>query len=64
MDTSCIKPDGEHCEHPPEKHIEPHPIRGGYWCPGCWDGKSLIGPECHKYNPHILTMAGWLPVGA
>jgi len=64
LNTACIKPDGTFCDHDSKRHVQSHPLMGGYYCWGCWDGKELMGPFCHEYNPHILTMAGWLPVDA
>ncbi len=67
--VSCRRPDGQWCNHPEAQH-ESNAELGNYQymlgvlCRGCWKerGYEGIGPSLHKYNPHILTEAGWLPI--
>ena len=56
----CIRPDGKVCGHEEKKHGHPHGLLGGTFCVECWDGKELIGPYIHAYNPHVWTGIGWL----
>lgn len=66
---SCLRLDDEWCEHPEEVHSSNADMPDaqyvlGILCRGCWEerGYEPIGPSLHKYNPHLLTEAGWLPL--
>lgn len=61
---ACIRPDGKVCGHPEAAHNWFHPLSGGLACMLCRaaDGTPLYGPYVHEYNPHLYTMAGWLPM--
>lgn len=58
----CLRPDGEVCGHEEKEHYFPHSLINEAYCFQCWDGRSLMGPYVHAYNPHLWSGAGWLLV--